>query len=187
MYQSVYELSLILFSLISFENSSLLLLQIQVEKTVRNGYKTTKLQLNISLKECTDRIEKLVQPFEKLLMLNAPTELLESHDISKALTLIRQCERFLHDLLNTLANHQMYIERYLKNFRIQLNKIHEIVKFRTAIPINNIFVSGIFMYLCIYIKYQHYKHCVFSWISTKNKQAKRWRVMPPNIPTATVW
>lgn len=70
-----------------------------------------------------------------------PTESIENNNVNKSITLNRQCERFLHDLLNTLTDHHIHIERYLKHFRNQLNKIHEIVKFRTAIPITSIFVS----------------------------------------------
>lgn len=127
----------------------------QVEKTVRNGYKTTKLQLGISLKEVNDRIDILSKPFSKLLKLNESPHLIESNKIIKAITLNRQCERYLRDLVNTLADHQVYIENYLKNFRIQLNKIHEIVKFRTAIPITSIFVSKINI---IYIDPHTYTH-----------------------------
>lgn len=66
---------------------------------------------------------------------------IENNNVIKLITLNRQCERFLFDLLNTLVDHQIHIERCLKNFRSQLNKIHEIVKFRIAIPITSIFVS----------------------------------------------
>lgn len=146
----------IFFSFINF-------FEFQVEKIVRNGYKTTKQQLTVSIKEIIDRTETLVKPLEKLLTLNMYAQLIESININKAITLNRQCERFLRDLLNTLADHQIYIESYLKNFRIQLNKIHEIVKFRTAIPITSIFVSKITLHkhkrthshphnLCIHMK-----------------------------------
>lgn len=95
------------------------------------------------MKEVNDRIDALVEPFAKLLKLNESSQQIECDKIIKAITLNRQCERYLRDLANTLADHQTYIESYLKNFRIQLNKIHEIVKFRTAIPITSIFVSEI--------------------------------------------
>lgn len=136
--------------LFSFELSSFF--QIQVETTVRNGFKTTKLQLSISLKEVNDRIDALVEPFAKLLKLNESSQQIECDKIIKAITLNRQCERYLRDLANTLADHQTYIESYLKNFRIQLNKIHEIVKFRTAIPITSIFVSEINIPAYIYTR-----------------------------------
>lgn len=118
--------------------------EMAVEKTVCNGYKTTKSQLAASLKEITKRIESLMaspplasQPpsFDSL------PNLIENNNVIMSITLNRQCERFLFDLLNILADHQQHIERCLKNFRSQLNKIHEIVKFRTAIPITSIFVS----------------------------------------------
>lgn len=98
--------------------------------------------MNISLKEITDRINTLTKPFAQLLKSRpSPVQLMENGNIIKSIALNRQCERFLHDLLNALADQQVYVERYLKNFRNQLNKIHEIVKFRTAIPISSIFVS----------------------------------------------
>lgn len=112
-----------------------------VEKTVRNGYKTTKLQLCASLKEITDRIELLMAPLGKRPSFDIIPSSIKNNNIIKSITLNRQCERFLYDLLNTLTDHQMHIDRCLKNFRSQLNRIHEIVKFRTAIPITSIFVS----------------------------------------------
>lgn len=102
----------------------------------------------MSLKEITDRIDALTKPFSKLLSLNVSTERIGSNNIAKAITLNRQCERFLYDLMRILLDHQMYIERCLKNFRSQLNKIHEIVKFRTAIPITSIFVSTHIKFRC---------------------------------------
>lgn len=114
-----------------------------VEQTVRNGYKTTKLQLNASLNEITNRIKALIEPLSTWLALDMLPQLLEHNNAIESIILNRQCERFLHDLLNTLSDHQMHIDRCLKSFRCQLNKIHEIVKFRTAIPITSIFVSKI--------------------------------------------
>lgn len=113
----------------------------QVEKTVRNGYKTTKSQLTASLNEITSQITAMVEPIAKQLSHEMLPQLIESNNAIKAITLYRQCERFLHDLLNTLSDQQIHIDRCLKNFRSQLHKIHEIVKFRTAIPITSIFVS----------------------------------------------
>lgn len=115
--------------------------RIIVEKTVRNGYKTTKLQLNQSLNEITSRIELLMNPLAKVLSAETFPGLIENNNVIKSITLNRQCERFLYDLLNTLTEHQTHIERCLKNYRSQLNRIHETVKFRTAIPISSIFVS----------------------------------------------
>lgn len=112
-----------------------------VEQTVRNGYKTTKLQLSASLNEITNRIKALIEPLATWLEPDMLPQLLEHNNAIESIRLNRQCERFLYDLLNTLSDHQMHIDRCLKSFRCQLNKIHEIVKFRTAIPITSIFVS----------------------------------------------
>lgn len=99
------------------------------------------MQLTASLKEIMSRIESLMAPLTKLPSFDMFPEFIENENVIKSITLNRQCEHFLQDLLNLLSDHQMYIDRYLKNFRNQLNKIHEIVKFRTAIPITSIFVS----------------------------------------------
>lgn len=115
---------------------------VQVELTVRNGYKTTKMQLIASLKEITDRIELLMAPLgTQVSSLDMIPSLMENNNLIKTIILHRQCERFLYDLLSTLVDQQMHIDRCLKNFRNQLNRIHEIVKFRTALPITSIFVS----------------------------------------------
>lgn len=111
-----------------------------VENTVRNGYKATKSQLNASLKQIASCIERLVGALGKQSIDRIPS-LIEKNNVIKAITLNRQCERFLYDLLNSLAEQQVHIDRHLKTYRSQLNKIHEIVKFRTAIPISSIFVS----------------------------------------------
>lgn len=112
-----------------------------VERTVRNGYKTTKSQLNASLNEMKSQIRTILEPMEKLPTHEMVRRLIVNKNAVKSITLNRQCERFLYDLLSTLSDQQLHIERCLKNFRSQLNKIHEIVKFRTAIPITSIFVS----------------------------------------------
>lgn len=142
-----------------------------VEKTVRNGYKTTKLQLSASLKEITDQIELLMVPLGKRPTFDILPSSIENNYIIKSITLNRQCERFLYDLLNTLTDHQMHIDRCLKNFRSQLNRIHEIVKFRTAIPITSIFVS-IFVQYFFFLFVRHFtpvclqvsdfKHIIFN-------------------------
>lgn len=80
-------------------------------------------------------------PLAKLFASDIHSRLIENNNAIKSITLYRQCERFLHDLLITLTEHQIHIDRCLKGFRSQLNKIHETVKFRTAIPITSIFVS----------------------------------------------
>lgn len=112
-----------------------------MEQTVRNGYKTTKLQLTASLNEITSRIKVLIEPFSAWPSHGILPESIKYNNMIKLITLNRQCEHFLYDLSNTLSDLQIYIDRCLKNFRCQLNKIHEIVKFRTAIPITSIFVS----------------------------------------------
>lgn len=66
---------------------------------------------------------------------------IENNNLIKKITLHWQCDRFLYDLLSTLVEHPIHKDRCLNNFRNQLNRVHEIVKFRTAIPITSIFVS----------------------------------------------
>lgn len=132
-----------------------------VEKTVRNGFKTTKLQLSTSLKEITGRIESLMRPMANISSAETLASLIENNNVIKSITLNRQCERFLYDLLNILTEHQIYIERYLKNYRSQLNKIHETVKFRTAIPITSIFVSICFICLAAF-SLSRFKYIIFN-------------------------
>ncbi|XP_055325490.1 cilia- and flagella-associated protein 206 [Sitodiplosis mosellana] len=141
---------------------------VDLEKTVRSGYKTTKLQLCTSLKEITDRTELLMAPLGKLASFDMLSSLIENNNIIKSITLNRQCERFLYDLLNTLADHQKHIDRCLKNFRSQLNRIHEIVKFRTAIPITSIFPKFIEL-AKLWEQLQHQTY-ILSEINTVNEQ-----------------
>lgn len=127
-----------------FFQSNFWFLFLQVEELLRNGHKTTKSQLNGSLKDIENQISKLLES----IVVNEATPIQlnqfpindENNIIIKLIIFHRQCERFIYDLLNTLT--ECNIDRYLKRFRNQLNEIHEIVKFRTAIPISNIFVSS---------------------------------------------
>ncbi|XP_031633398.1 cilia- and flagella-associated protein 206 [Contarinia nasturtii] len=141
---------------------------IDIEKTVRNGYKTTKLQLNTSLKEISSRIETLMATLGKLPSFDMLPSLIENNNVIKSITLNRQCERFLYDLLNILDDHHIHIDRLLKNFRSQLNKIHEIVKFRTAIPITSIFPK--FIELAALWEHLQHQTYILSEINTVNGQ-----------------
>lgn len=113
-----------------------------VEEILRNGCKTTSLQLNASLKDIKSRIASIIEPLiEQTIQLNQITIDSENAIVIKFIIFYRQCERFIYDLLNTLRDSQTQIDRYIQCFRNQLNEIHEIVKFRTVVPIKNIFVS----------------------------------------------
>lgn len=143
----------------------------QVEELLRNGHKTTKLQLNGSLKEIENQISKLIES----IVVNGATPIqfnqfpinAENNIIIKLIIFHRQCECFIYDLLNTLT--ECNIDRYLKRFRNQLNEIHEIVKFRTAIPISNIFVSSFVFYIIILqqiLKILFLFWCIFALLFT---------------------
>lgn len=132
----------------------IIIVLLAVEDVIRNGYKTTKAQLNISINKIKNRIDVTTKPLLKhidniVAHLSSSSwsqqqrfsfNLIDSN-IVKLITLYRQCERFIYDVLSTFMDNYVQIDRFLKKFRNQLNEIHEIVKFRTAIPITNVFVS----------------------------------------------
>lgn len=118
-----------------------------VEEVVRAGLNATKTQLTISLTKIKKHIGLLI----KLLMKCDQSESAgyfpcntKREYTTRVLILYRQCERFIIDLLNTVIDSHKIVERFLRSFRHCLNDIHEIVKFRTAVPIENIFVSYYF-------------------------------------------
>lgn len=102
------------------------------------------MQLNLSIENIESHIESIMSS-EKISSNELSTQLLEDKFKNKRfiewIILNRQCERFLFDLLNILLDNKTRADKYLKTFCCTLNQIHDIVKFRTSVPITNIFVS----------------------------------------------
>lgn len=62
----------------------------------------------------------------------------------KITILFRQHEIYVTNLTKSLAEVKSVIDSNLKAFRDKLQQIHELVKFRTAIPTDKIFVRNYF-------------------------------------------
>lgn len=111
---------------------------IPVEDTIRSGCVATKSQLSDAKKDVNECVRLL------LLLLNYDESDLPltdgQRDIVKLIILYRQCQQLQDDLFNTLLNVQVNCDRLLMNFRNCLTRIHNTVKFRTAIAIEHIFV-----------------------------------------------
>lgn len=60
--------------------------------------------------------------------------------------LYHQHEIYMTSLTKSLAEAKSVIDSNLKAFRDKLQHIHELVKFRTAIPTDKIFVRNFFSY-----------------------------------------
>lgn len=109
-----------------------------MEDTIRSGCVATKSQLSDAKKDVNECVRLL------LLLLNYDESDLPltdgQRDIVKLIILYRQCQQLQDDLFNTLLNVQVNCDRLLMNFRNCLTRIHNTVKFRTAIAIEHIFV-----------------------------------------------
>lgn len=110
-----------------------------MEETIRNGCVATKLKLTKAKKDVKECIKLL------LLILNyTDTEQTLTEDkqnIIKLIILYRQCQQMQDDLFHTFLDVQVNCDRLLANFRNCLTRIHNTVKYRTAIAIEHIFVS----------------------------------------------
>lgn len=111
---------------------------IPVEDTIRSGCAATKSQLNDAKKDVKECVRLL------LVLLNydkSDRPLTDGQrDTVKLIILYRQCQQMQDDLFNALLNVQVNCDRLLINFRNCLTRIHNTVKFRTAIAIEHIFV-----------------------------------------------
>lgn len=117
-----------------------------MEETIRNGCVATKLKLTNAKKDVKECIRLL------LLILNyTETEQMLTEDEQNTIKLIilyRQCQQMQDDLFNAFLELQVNSDRLLASFRNCLTRIHNTVKYRTAIAIEHIFVS---LYFCIFI------------------------------------
>lgn len=110
-----------------------------MEESIRNGCVATKLKLTNAKKDVKECIRLL------LLILNyTETEQILTEDKQNTIKLIilyRQCQQMQDDSFNAFLDIQVNCDRLLANFRNCLTRIHNTVKYRTAIAIEHIFVS----------------------------------------------
>lgn len=112
-----------------------------MEETIRNGCVATKLKLTNATKDVKECIKLL------LLILNYTdtdcerTFTEDKQNTIKLIILYRQCQQMQEDLFNAFLDVQVNCDRLLANFRNCLTRIHNTVKYRTAIAIEHIFVS----------------------------------------------
>lgn len=116
-----------------------------------SSFSTTKDQLNITVDEVNQRINlttSALLPFistdEIGLMtftLTDPQQLDDFERLKNVLIMHRQHASFLILLLKSMSKTKADIDHCLKGFKEQIESIHEIVKFRTTIPTEKIFVS----------------------------------------------
>lgn len=121
-----------------------------MEPFVLSSYTTTKTQLNIAQDEIHHRINLIATA------LNLYTTATNDHirisissadhteyyeDLKDVLIMHRQHAFYVNGLINSLAKTKVDIDQCLKLFKEKINSIHEVVKFRTAIPTEKIFVG----------------------------------------------
>lgn len=145
-----------------------------MEPFVLSSYTTTKTQLNISKDEIHQRINLIATA------LNLYTTATNDHirisissaehteyyeDLKDVLIMHRQHAYYVNGLINFLAKTKVEIDQCLKLFKEKINSIHEVVKFRTAIPTEKIFVGLLkgFSRLQAMILYFFFSHDSKSW------------------------
>lgn len=121
-----------------------------MEPFVLSGYTTTKTQLNVAQDEIHHRINLIATA------LNLYTTATNDHirisissaehteyydDLKDVLIMHRQHAFYVNGLINSLGKAKTNIDQCLKLFKEKINSIHEVVKFRTAIPTEKIFVG----------------------------------------------
>lgn len=111
---------------------------------VQSGYTTTVSQLNISHNEIQQRINVLSTALQKYTE-NSDNNVIQltNNDVNKLkhiLSVHRQHDIFIDQLMNSLVNVKTDIDNCLQWFQNELQQIHGAVKFRTAVPTEKIFV-----------------------------------------------
>lgn len=117
---------------------------------IQSGYTTTRSQLNISVNEIRSRLDLLstvlsncITVTDNEIKLDKQFHLMDPVIFSKLVKitiLFRQHEIYVLSLIKSLVDAKSVIDSSLKTFQDKLQNIHELVKFRTAIPADNIFV-----------------------------------------------
>lgn len=110
---------------------------------IRNGCVATRLQLTNTKKD----VKKCIRLLLVQLKYDENEQMLteDKQNIVKLIILYRQCQQMQDDLLNKLLDVRGNCDRLLINFRSCLTRIHNTVKYRTAIAIEHIFVSLYFL------------------------------------------
>lgn len=124
-----------------------------MEETIRNGCVATKLQLTNTKKDVKECIRLLLLFLDYKESDQTFTE--AQHNIVKLIILYRQCQQMHDELFHTLLDVQVNCDRLLINFRNCLTRIHNTVKYRTAIAIEHIFVSLLWFFFAASINCYH--------------------------------
>ncbi|XP_037028228.1 cilia- and flagella-associated protein 206 [Bradysia coprophila] len=120
--------------------------KIDVEQTLHSGFTTTRSQLNISLNELRSRLDLLstvlancINVTDDAIQFDNSMDPAIFSKLVKILILFRQHDIYVTSLTKSLVDAKTVIDASLKTFQDQLRRIHELVKFRTAIPTDKIF------------------------------------------------
>ncbi|KAJ6640303.1 Cilia- and flagella-associated protein 206 [Pseudolycoriella hygida] len=123
--------------------------KIDVEQLVHSGFTTTRSQLNISVNELRSRLDLLSTVLSNCIKVCDNEIKLDKHfnsmdpvvfsKLVKALIMFRQHEGYVDSLSKSLGEVKSVIDTSVKAFHDKLQHIHELVKFRTAIPTDKIF------------------------------------------------
>lgn len=125
-----------------------------VEQIPHSAFTTTRSQLNISLNELRSRLDLLstvltncISATDNAIHFDNSMDPVIFSKLVKILILFRQHELCVMDITKSLVDAKTTIDVSLKAFQDQLRRIHELVKFRTAIPTDKIFVMILWL-LC---------------------------------------
>lgn len=141
----------------SWFNQNEIYLKFSVEQVLQSGFTTTRAQLNISVNELRSRLNLLstvltncISVADHEIKLDTKYNSMDPVIFSKLVKvsiLFRQHEVFVLSLTKSLTETKSVIDSSLKAFQDKLRHIHELVKFRTAIPTDRIFVRISFVFL----------------------------------------
>lgn len=122
---------------------------------IQSGFTTTRSQLNISVNELRSRLNLLSTVLSNCITVTDNEIKLDKQYNSmdpvifskfvKISILFRQHEIYVINLTKSLAESKSVNDSSLKAFQDKLHHIHELVKFRTAIPTDKIFVRNFFV------------------------------------------
>lgn len=126
---------------------------------IQSGFTTTRSQLNISVNELRSRLNLLSTVLSNCITVTDNEIKLDKQynsmdpvifsKLVKISILFRQHEIYVINLTKSLAESKSVIDTSLKAFQDKLLHIHELVKFRTAIPTDKIFVRNFFVVVTI--------------------------------------
>lgn len=131
-----------------------------VEQVILTGFTTTRSQLNISVNELRSRLNLLSTVLSNCITVNDNEIKLDTQfdsmdpsifsKLVKISILFHQHDNYVVSLTKSLLEAKaVIIDPSVKAFQDKLRHIHELVKFRTAIPTDKIFVR--FVFFCEYV------------------------------------